>query len=324
MYKKVEERKNMTDELLVINNEENIEKRIAVCRGVQVMLDSDVAELFGVDTGQLNRQMKRNLSRFPKDFCFQPSNLELKDILRCQNGTSNSLSSKRRYVPYVYTEQGIYMVISVLKGELAIKQSKAIIRTFKMMKDYIIETSGHLLTNTNQYIESRFSTIDARFEVVESKLDVVMDNFIDPSTYKHFLILDGERIESDIAYQQIYSLAKKSIIIIDDYISIKTLELLKVCDKSISIIICSDNVARNNITEEQLEDFKNDTGLLVEIKPTNNRVHDRYIVIDYQTDNEILYHSGASSKDSGNRITTIMRIENTIDYHRLIDELLNN
>ena len=321
----------MEENEIVIIDEKTLESKIYIIRGQKVMLDFELAEIYGYETKRFNEQVKNNIAKFPDDFRFRLTKEEVVSLSRSKISTAmpimqtEGLHGGRTSLPYAFTEQGIYMLISVLKGELATKQSLAIVRLFKQMKDYIIETSGHLLTtNTNSYIESKFSSIDARFEVVESKLDVVMDNFIDPSTYKHFLILDGERIESDIAYQQIYSLAKKSIIIIDDYISIKTLELLKICDKSISITICSDNVARNNITEEQLEDFKNDTGLLVEIKPTNNRVHDRYIVIDYQTDNEILYHSGASSKDSGNRITTIMRIEDSGGYHHLIDELNPN
>ena len=212
--------------------------------------------------------------------------------------------------------------MTVLKGELAIKQSLALIRLFKSMKDYIVE--GSLIMNSNQYLESRFASYDTRFEKIENKLDIVMDNFIDPSTYKHFLIFDGERIEADIAYQTIYSLAKQSLIIIDDYIGVKTLELLKICSKDIQIIICSDNVSRNGVSETFIEDFINDTGMNVTLKPTNNKVHDRYIVIDYKTDNETIYHSGSSSKDAGNKITTIMRIENSGDYHRFVDDLLSN
>ena len=94
------------------------------------------------------------------------------------------------------------------------------------MKDYIVENNGVLL-NTNPYIESRFASIDKRFEVVEHKIDAVIDNFIDESTYKHFIILDGEKLEADLAYQDIYSKAKSSIIVIDDYIDIKTLQLLR-------------------------------------------------------------------------------------------------
>ena len=310
----------MEENTIVIIDEATLKDKIYEIRGQKVMLDFELAEIYGYETRRLNEQIKNNIDRFDEDFRFQLAREEWDRILMSK--ISISSWGGRRKLPYAFTEQGIYMLISVLKGDLAIQQSKAIIRTFKMMKDYIIETSGHLLTNTNQYIESRFSSIDARFEVVESKLDIVMDNFNDLSKLKHFLIFNGERIEADIAYQQIYSLAKQSIIIVDNYIGVKTLEHLKVCSSDISITICSDNVARTGITEEHLEDFKNDTGLVITLKPNNNIVHDRYIIIDYQTDNETIFHSGSSSKDAGNGITTIMEIENTIDYHRLIDELL--
>ena len=88
--------------------------------------------------------------------------------------TANYVSSKRRYNPFVFTEQGIYMLMTILKGELAVLQSKALIRLFKAMKDHIIEANG-LLTNTNAYIESRFEEQNQRLEIVESKLDVVME-----------------------------------------------------------------------------------------------------------------------------------------------------
>ena len=180
----------MEENTIVIIDEATLKDKIYEIRGQKVMLDFELAEIYGYETASFNQQIKRNIERFDADFRFQLTRKEYETILRSQIVIANNISSKRRYLPYAFTEQGIYMLISVLKGDLAIQQSKAIIRTFKMMKDYIIETSGHLLTNTNQYIESRFSSIDARFEVVESKLDIVMDNFINPSTYKHFLILD--------------------------------------------------------------------------------------------------------------------------------------
>ena len=89
-------------------------------------------------------------------------------------------------------------------------------------------------------------------------------------------------------------------------------------------IIFSDNVARNKVTEKELNDLINDTGLDIKIKPNHNMFHDRYIVIDYKRDNEIIYLCGSSSKDSGNSLTTIMEIEHTYLYHQLIDELLQN
>ena len=224
------------------------------------------------------------------------------------------------------------MLMTVLKGKLAIKQSIALIRLFDSMKKYIAESNqGQFLLETTPYLENRLNKIekkqtnqDKRFRKIEGELDIIMSNFNDPSKLKEFIIKDGERIEADLAYREIYSLAKHSIIIIDDYISLKTLEHLKVCPNTISITICSDNVSKEKLTESQLNDFKLDTGLEVTLIPTNNRFHDRYIVIDYKEEGESIYLSGPSSKDAGNRIATIMKSETPRIYHVLIDELLSD
>lgn len=151
-----------------------------------------------------------------------------------------------------------------------------------------------------------------------------MDNFIDPSTYKHYLILNGEKIEADIAYQSIYKLAKHSVYVIDDYIDIKTLQLLKCCNSNIDIIIFTDNKGKNSLNSNFINDFKADTGFNLTIKKNNNRFHDRYIVIDYSKKSELIYHCGASSKDAGKRITTIIKIEEKELYKSLINDIFNN
>lgn len=226
----------------------------------------------------------------------------------------------RVYLPYAFTEQGIYMLMTVLKGELAVKQSKALIRLVKKMKDYIVENA--LTYNNVSLINDKFAAYDKRFDKVETDLKKVMDNFIDPCTYKHFLILDGQRLEADNAYQTIYKLAKYSLLIVDDYIDVKTLSLLKACKPNIEIIIFSDNKARNKIDDVFITDFQRETNLKISFKKNNNRFHDRYIVVDYKTDNECIYHCGASSKDAGNRITTINKIEEKELYHTLVDNVL--
>ena len=217
-------------------------------------------------------------------------------------------SGGRTSLPYAFTEQGIYMLMTVLKGDLAIKQSIALIKLFKTMKDYI-EESEHFLTNTNTYIESRFAEHDKRFGNIESKLEIVMDNFIDPSKFRHFLIMNGERIESDIAYKQIYSFAKHSLVIIDDYINIKTLSLLKSVNKGVEITVISDNKFKDKVDDNMLNDFRMDTGISTKLKPNEGRFHDRYIFVDIGYNTEKIYHCGHSSKDSGNRITTISEIK---------------
>ena len=335
----------MNEEIVTIElTEQSLESLIYEIRDQKIILDFDLARIYGYTTKAFNQQVKNNIEKFPEDFMFQLTNAELEIVLRCQNVTTNTnlrskksatnsnlrskkltaneLSSKRRYNPYAFTEQGIYMLMTVLKGELAIKQSKALIRLFKRMKDYIVENK-ELIGYNASLINDKFLSYDKKFIEVDEKLKIVMDNFIDPSTYKQFLILDGQKIEADLAYQTIYSLAKQSIYIIDDYIGVKTLHLLMAASKDVKVIIISDNASRNPVQPEYIEEFKEETGINLVVKPSNNRCHDRLIVVDYETDKEKIYICGSSSKDTGNKITTILEINKEIINHSLIDSLLD-
>lgn len=302
-------------------NNETIESMIYVIRGQKVMLDFQLAKIYGYETKRFNEQVKNNINKFPERYRFQLNKEEYEIILRSKKSTSSWGGTRK--LPYAFTEQGIYMLMTVLKGDLATKQSIALIDAFKQMKDYIIE-SNNLLLNTNPYIESRFSSYDKRFETIENKLEIVMDNFIDPNTYKHYLIKDGEKIEADIAYQSIYRLAKYSIYMIDDYIDVKTLQLLKCIKENINVIIFTDNKGKNNLNNNFINDFKNDTSINIILKKNNNRFHDRYIILDFNTENYMIYHCGASSKDSGNKINTITKVLEKEVYIVLINEILNN
>ena len=396
---------NQTQEVAIID-ENSLKSKIYIIRGQKVMLDADLAAIYGYDTKVFNRQVKNNIVKFPSDMMFQltkqevnlvrsqnstspnidisrskksttiedasrcknctsiddllkyqngtsrldnlDNNLMCKNCtsseehknLRCQNGTSrldnldNNLKSKNstsswgglRYMPYVFTEQGVYMLMTVLKGELAVKQSLALVRLFKQMKDYIYQ-DGNLLS-----LQERTRKLEINSEVmkddiftVKNDLKKVMDNFIDPSTYKSFLILDGKRIEADLAYISIYKKAKKTIYYIDNYINIKTLELLSHCKENVEIIIFSDNLSKDKISESMLNDFmiQNPTNN-ISIRKTNNRFHDRYIVLDYSSKNNSIYFCGYSSKDAGKKISSIIKIEdNKQMYNQLIDNLLS-
>ena len=138
------------------------------------------------------------------------------------------------------------------------------------------------------------------------------------------ILKDGEKLEADLAYQNIYKQATKTIYIIDDYISIKTLQLLKVCPSNINIVIITDNLAKNKLTKELVNDFENDTNIDITFKCNKHKFHDRYIVIDYNTNNYCIYHCGASSKDAGGSVTTIMQINNSDVYIELINEALKH
>ena len=288
------------------------------------MLDADLAEIYGYSTKRFNEQVKCNIERFDADFRFQLTRDEYLSILRSEKPTLEQ-GKYAKYLPYAFTEQGIYMLMTVLRGDLAILQSKALIRLFKQMKDYIIEENRTLLGYDGLariVVQTERNTKD--IAVIQSDLQKVMTNFIDPSTFKHFLILNGQRLEADVAYTQIYGLAKKSVLIVDDYLDVKTLDLLRCVAKGVSVKIFSEQHGRTRLTESMLADFRaaRPDVELGDVRTTGNVFHDRYIYLDFGTNSEKLFHCGASSKDAGNKITTIMQLEDIGVYRPLFERLL--
>ena len=232
---------------LALLDESQIKDLIYEVRGQKVMLDFDLARIYGYGTSAFNQQIKRNLDRFPQDFSFQLTKQEFESILLSHFVTSSW--GGRRSLPRAFTEQGIYMLMTVLHGDLAIEQSITLIRLFRSMKDYIVETQSLGSANEVLALANQVRTNTEKISKIEGKLDMLMDNFIDPSTYKSFLIMDGEKVESDVAYQRIYSMAKQRVYLIDDYIDVKTIQLLKSCNSGVRIIVFSDNKARNSLNQ---------------------------------------------------------------------------
>ena len=234
--------------------------------------------------------------------------------------------------------------MTVLKGELATKQSKALVRLFKRMKDYIVDNqqminqrdflrlSLQTAENAQNIIEFRqqLTEIDDKVENVvsnlgdmvrKSELSPIMLNLGKPEIPPGWLILNGQPVESDLAYQQIYTLANKSIAIIDNYISLKTLVLFKHAKQNVSVTIYTDNI-NNGLHKVEFDDFcKEYSGLKIDIKKADNIFHDRYIIIDYNTPDERIYHCGSSSKDGGRKVTTITKIDDTSIYKPLLAQL---
>lgn len=290
-------------------------------RGQKVMLDFELAKYYGYETRLFNEQVKNNFEKFPEDFRFKLTDEEWNSILISKNPMSSW--GGRRFLPYAFTEQGVYMLMTVLRGEKATEQSIALIRLFKSMKDYLVEnnnllSSNELLRLSRQVSENtnEIKIIKEDSKEIKEQLVKVMDNFIDPSKHKEQLILNNQRIEASLAYQSIFKSAKKSIILIDDYISLKTLALLKVVNKDISVTIYSDNASKDKIKQSDLDSLILDSGLKIELNPTNGIIHDRYIFID---DIDV-YQSGSSLKDSGGRITTITKLQDV--YPKVILEKL--
>lgn len=322
-----------------------LKSRIYTVRGVKVMLDADLAEIYGYTTKAFNRQVKNNIGRFAEDFRFQLSKSEVDELrskiltaiigandtenLRCKNCTAN-LSTMSRSCPFVFTEQGIYMLMTVLKGDLAVQQSMALIRLFKQMKDYIV-AENQLLLGNNSITEIAAQTIQNTRDIAllsnemhenRDALQKVMENFVDPSSFRHFLILNGQKLEADVAYAQIYGMAKKSLLIVDNYVDVKTLNLLRNVRKGVSILIASDRYTR--LTDDMLNDYRAAMpGVSIDKVSAAHKFHDRYILIDFKTKSEKLYHCGASSKDAGNKITTIVQLDDVDAYRPMFEELLS-
>ena len=309
-------------------DENMLKLRIYTIRGLKVMLDADLAEIYGYSTKVFNQQVKNNIEKFDEDFRFQLNSEEIEELSRSKFLTLNkgSRGSNIKYAPYAFTEQGIYMLMTVLKGERATAQSKALIRLFKQMKDYIVAENRNMLGYdgiAQIAVQTERNTKD--IAVIQSDLQKVMENFVDPSTFKHFLILNGHKLDADVAYTQIYGMAKKSITLIDDYVGVKTLDLLRGIAKGVSVTIYSDENGYESLTEQIQKGFlKSRPDVKFNKKETKEKFHDRYIFLDYGLRGEKLFHCGASSKDAGNKITTIMQIENTEIYHVLMEKLLVN
>ena len=322
-----------------------VEKMILVIRDKQVLLDRDLATLYGVETRAINQAVKRNLERFPERNCFQLTELEFtnwKSQIVMSKGEDNLKSQivtsswgGRRKIPYAFTEQGVAMLASVLHSETAVRVSLQIMDAFVSMRHFLMQKGG--IVNRLVYVEGKEieqdrrllehdRKIDSLFEAMdrrEADWQKVMENFVDPSTFKHFLILNGNRLEADVAYAQIYGMAKESLLIVDNYVNVKTLNLLRNVPKGISVLIFSDLLGGSRMTDDMLADFRAARpDVSIDVKPALRKFHDRYIFVDFKEKGEKLFHCGASSKDAGNKITTIVQLDDIEGYRPMFEELL--
>ena len=320
---------------IVIHSEQDLKSKIYTIRGVQVMLDFDLAEIYGYSVKAFNQQVKNNIDKFDNDFRFQ-LNIDETLILRSKFLTAK-FSTKSRSCPYAFTEQGIYMLMTVLRGDMAIQQSKMLIRLFKGMKDFILER-GHLIgydevaklaIQTSQNTKD-IAVIDHKLSKIEenmaTKADIahIIEDFTNPKLKKDFLFLNGKPVEADLAYQEIYSKAKETIFVIDNYIDLKTLVLLKSAQKNVKITIFTDNKGKS-LHQKEFDDFSKEyPNTDVTFKMANGIFHDRYIVLDFDTENETIYHCGASSKDAGKKVSSVMTITDNEAFKPLIKNLLKN
>ena len=323
--------KNNNITVLESINKDRIKSQIYEIRGFKVMLDSDIAKYFDVETGALNRAMKRNIKRFPLSFCLQLTNDEIEN-LKCQFGISSHLTSYggRRTAPFVYTEQGVAMLTSTLHSDKAIIASIQIIEAFVEMTHYLQQSKQLLschdfsaLSNRQDVIEADIKEIRASM-VTKANLSDLMKLFDNGVAEEEILILNGQPFKADLAYQNIFKKAKKNIIVIDDYIDIKTLYHLTKTNANIKITIISDNKRKTLRLQEYTDFMMEYPNIKINFIKSSNKVHDRYIILDNKTIDMKVYHCGASLKDSGKKITTITQISDIHEYKVMIKDLLIN
>ena len=334
-----EDKKKEIDVAVIEVTEEYLKEKLYKIRGKRVLLDADLAEIYGYDTKGFNRQVKNNIEKFDEDFMFELTDEELED-LRYKNCTANLL------IPHVFTEQGLYMLMIVLKGPLAVKQSKALIRTFKKMKDYILENRD--LIGQREILQLSMETANNRIEinkinsdmlslekqisdvaeglkdvVTKSELADMMNSFV--SDDEKWLMFNAKFSSADEVYESIYKQAKSSIYVVDNYIGLRTLVHLKNSPTGVNITLFSDNVGNNKLHNIEFTDFcKEYPSVKISMKKTGGIFHDRFIVLDYGTANERIFLCGASSKDAGAGITSIVEDYGVSKYTPVIATLLKN
>ena len=273
----------INEEINVVKYEiENIKNLIYTIRGKQVMLDSDVAKLYNCETKYVNRVVKRNIERFPEEFCFQLTENEFQ-LLRCQFVTlkSNGRGQHRKYMPYVFTEQGIAMLSALLKSDIAVNVSIQIMKAFIEMRNFLFY-NGQVFREINT-IKSKLLEHDEKFNIVFDELQNKKE-----SGFSQKIFFDGQIYDSYSLIIDIIKTAKNKILIIDNYIDDSILKMLSKKNKNVEVIILTSQ--NSNISKLDINKFnKQYPKLKVAI---TNKFHDRFIVID----NKELYHSRSIDK----------------------------
>ena len=282
------EDKNLT----IVENRE-IQNMIYTFRGRQVMIDRDLAYLYNVETKVLNQAVKRNLNRFPEHFRFQLTEEEYEN-LRSQIVTSSEVNTHggRRYMPYVFTEQGIAMLSAVLKSDVAVEVSIKIMNSFVEMRNFFL---------SNREMFTRLDRVELKQLETDKKLEEVFKYIASNTEVKQNIFFNGQIYDAFSFIVGLIQKAKKEIILIDNYVDINTLNIL--CKKNKNVKIKIYTSGKGNLTTKDINKFNAQyEELTVKI---NTDFHDRFLIIDRVE----VYHIGASIKDAGKKSFGITKIE---------------
>ena len=312
----------MENENLIIKDDisnEEIKNLIYTIRGKQVMLDSDVAILYHYQTKRINEAVKRNKERFQENFCFQLTTEEIKNIkmpnvvlnLKNENNWSQFATSSKsenikhrgkKYLPYVFTEQGIAMLSGLLKNDIAVQVSINIMNAFVEMRKFLIQNGQIFERLTN--IEYKLLEHDKKFNEVFNQLQV-------EENIKQKIFFEGQIYDAYSLIIDIIKKANKKILIIDNYIDDSVLKMLTKKNNNVEVVILTSD--KSNIQQIDIQKFNKEYPILKVAK--TNKFHDRFIIID----NEEMYHLGASIKDLGKKCFGINKIEDV----EIIEKILN-
>lgn len=260
-----------------------IENKIYIIRGQQVMIDRDIAQLYGVETKRLNEQVKRNNDRFPEEFCFQLSDNEKSELVaNCDRFTPLKHSTVN---PYAFTEQGVAMLSAVLKSETAVKMSIQIMKAFVAMRKFML---------LNAQVFQRLDNIEKHQLTTDNKIEELFDRM---DKYKiedkQGIFFQGQIFDAYSKFETFIAQAKTEIILIDGYVDLTVLDRLAKKKKNVTVEIYTD--AKTKLTAQDVQKFNAQYPQL-NLNYTS-KMHDRFLIIDKKT----LYHIGASLKDLGKK-----------------------
>ena len=290
--------KNTEQTAIVPIDTSHIRELVYTVRGVQVMLDADLAQLYQVETKALNRAVNRNAARFPEDFRFQLTKDEY-DSLRCQFGTSSEAYSGhggRRYLPYAYTEQGISMLSGVLRSDVAIEVSIGIMRAVVEMRRFIAHNAQ--LFERIERVELKQLTYQKESD---EKFEQVFDFIHAHTESSQKIFFDGQIYDAFSLLANLIQKAAKDIILIDGYVDIGTLNLL--AKKQTGVAVEIHTFSNTKLTAADVAKFNSQYPQLI-VKHTN-AFHDRFLILDHKE----AYHIGASLKDAGKKCFAITLLQ---------------
>ncbi len=281
----------------IVEKEVNIEDMIYEVNGVEVMLDSDLAKLYHVETKRINEAVKNNPEKFPRRYSFVLDNEEL-SFLRSKFSTLeiNGQGKYTKYAPRVFTEQGVYMLATILKSKVAIQTSIRIMDTFVKMRHYI--------NYNNELLPRRFMLLEEKVDNNTKRIDELFDKFNPKDITNNSIFFENDIYDAYSVIVNIFNSSKEEIIIIDNYASKELLDMVRNIDKK--IIIVSKNI--DEVLKTKYESQYNNVTFI-----NSNSFHDRFIIIDRKK----MYLCGASIKDAGKKCFGIFE-NNDEDYLKRI------